>query len=76
MQLPNFDPIILNFINNNTLTIALVFGLLRGIVKVTVNKWDNAIVDILQGLLFIAKPDQVPPPVEQNPIPTATKAKK
>lgn len=46
-MIPSFDPILIEFLNGNKITLSLLFGILVGLAKITNWTWDEAVLDVI-----------------------------
>lgn len=57
----NIDPIIINFVSNNYLTLTLAFALLKGLAKITPWAWDDSLTSLLFGMFKTFNPEKKEP---------------
>ena len=43
----NFDPILLDFLAGNKISLGLLFGILVGLAKISSWTWDEAVLDVI-----------------------------
>ena len=53
-----FDPLLIEFVKENLVSIGVVLALLKGIAKITPSASDDRIVSLLSGILASFRPGQ------------------
>lgn len=46
----NFDPILIEFVSQNWLTLTVLFTILKGLAKITPWAWDDSVVSLFMGV--------------------------